>query len=1230
MNQRHPATRISPRPLTVALAAALPALFVHHVSFAVCAGTFSTTSSSPSILCNNTGGSTANVTASDSTTYVDATSAGSTTYAGTTANILMQFDGHGRTLTVDSGATVANYRNVANARTAVTMGASTINASASTTFLSTSLPTAGAVTVSLTAAPAATWVGQSLVVGRWLLSDGGDFAPATAYVIGSVDVANKTVTLRTPLGANFAGSGTDAMVYSVVSNYGEGTTRTWTGTDKDVFGDSTFYHNVINNAGLIASRVQASELSTTTATTGSGTPYAQSIYGIRTSVAGNYLVNNTGTIRVSHAGIGAAYGLEEGGTVLRLDVRNSGTIEAIRTPSVTLAAVTASGNPTGTSSGMQFTATSVGLVNAINTQEEAEVLNVLNTETGTIRTQGDYTGTIYMRAGEKNIVNYGLIEHRATAGGSDYSKGFAIGSVSNGGEVRELQLANMSGATIHGDILAVNGQAMRWYLLSTESTLAPTGLDTRLTINSQTGQENSEIANAGTIRGNIWLSNGKHALTNTGTLQGNVDVDQRDTSYTSGTASGTSTTVIMVEDDDTGTSVRSNNTITNSNSYVIRGDKSFTFVNTGTMTGNIKLTNATSTFTATGDSAATTVSSNNTLINAGTLTGNITLANVTAGSSNHITLLNDGFTGAITATRATGVAAGDVTNVLNLGGTGTLHDNVSGMSLLNVGGFTVSSGDDDDEDSQFSVGVPAWTIASGKTVQADGAMINTGTLTVAGTLQANTTIAAGATLAGSGTVTGTVTNAGTISTGAGTLSVTGNVTMQSGSVLKTIVDANSAAGKLAVTGTLTFADGVSVRPVSASGYRITDGAQYTLATATTLTGTPTLVGNGLVSWQASTQNNALTATASVNAANLAGLSAGAGTALTRVVSIGGTLADRIVALDSAAEVKAAAEQLQPDVKGTNVVGAMAASSAVSGVIGGRSSSVQLSSLLRQSGATGVSTGEGADQAGLWFQAFGFVGQQQARGGQDGYGVTSGGITVGADQLVSAHDGLRVGTAFSYACGSVGSQTGINSYQGTVYGSREYGSHYVSGEINIGRHEYTANRVVIGEIAHASYAGFQYGGKIEAGAPMPVAAGVVVPIASLSALRLNLDGYTETGATGALTVDASNINSVRSGLGAKWLLPLSDSDAVSTLELRALWSHEFGDARFDSTSKFVAGGSSFKTTGIEQERDSLSVGAALKWSSTSGGVHQSLSFGYGAEARNGYLSHTGYVQGRVDF
>ncbi len=1212
--------------LSLALAAALPGLFGSTLAYADCTGSVSAPQSNTlSILCNNSGAGAAGaqVVASDGSTYVDAR-----TDRVTANHILLQFDGHGRSLTVNEAGVVANYRNVAGSRTAVTMGAPTQNASASTTFGSS--PSAGASQLVTTATPSASWVGQSIVLGRWSPADGGDFLTGESYVITAVNTATKTLTLDRALQSSFAGTGDASLpvVYSVVSNYGAGTTRSWTGLAADLFGASAFYNNTIANAGLIASRVQSGELSTTA--TSVAAPYNSTIYGIRTSVAGNYLVDNQpgGRIAVTHAGIGAAYAVEEGGTVLRMDINNAGTIEAVRTPAVTLTAVTASGNPLGSSSGLVYSPTSVGLVNAINTQEEAEVLNLLNT--GTIRTQGDYTGTLYMRAGEKNIVNTGTIVHLATAGGSDYSKGFAIGSVSNGGEIRELNLDNKAGGTIRGDILAVNGNALRWYLLSTAGTTdsgntlgsaaaITDGRDARLLINSHTGQENSEIANAGTITGNVWLANGRHELANSGTLTGNIDVDQRDTRY--GTASGTTDVMLKREDGtDSNNSVRGGET-------TIRGDKSFEFTNTGTMTGRIVITNATSLLPGSGS-----VSSTNSLVNAGTLTGDIAFANVTAGSRNSVTLQGDGFNGSISVSKASGEGALQAqTAVLNLKGTGTLRGDVAGFTQLNVGVTQAAGAGAGDDDDLPAAGRPNWSIAAGRSVQADAVRILEGQLAVQGTLRGAVTVASGTTLAGSGTVVGPVDSSGVIDTGSATLNVSGDVTLHSGSVLRSTVGADGA-GKLAVSGALGFDSGAKASLLASSGYRIRDGAQFTIATASSFSGLPATAGseNGLLRWRYAVEGNALKATAVVGTANVANLSGNASRTLDTALGAGGALADRLLALNDEDAVLRAAKELKPDARGSAAVGALGASNAVSGVVGGRSSAVTVASLLKQQGVSGVSTGDEADGSGLWFQGFGFTGKQQARGGEDGYGVNSGGFALGADRLLDAPTGMRIGAAFSYASTQVGTTTGIASYQATVYGSREFDSVYLSGELGVGKHDYTSRRPVLGEIAQASFGGTQYGGKLEAGMPLATAAGVIVPMASLAASRLELDGYTERGATGALSVDASKVDSLRSGVGGKWLLPLGAADSGSSMELRALWLHEFGDARFDTTARFAAGGSSFKTTGVEQERDSLGLGGSLKWGKTSGSVRQSLSLGYAAEAKRGYLSHTAFVQGRVDF
>ena len=532
----------------LAVLAALPMLALASLNAsAACTGSIaSPVSSAITVQCNGVG-TDGNITNSSSTTYNDTTS---TSTAGN--NTLIQFDGQGRTLT--NTGNIINNREItgttgAHGRTAVLMGAATLNAGSGTVF-TTNLPTTGVTTVTLNAAPTTAYVGQTVVFGRYNAAE-GDFAAGITRIITAVDVTAKTITFADALPADFAGTAnTDPVGYKVVSNYGVTSTV-----------DGEAYHNVINNSGTISSRITATEING--GKTGAAGAYAAvsntaAVKAITMSVEGDYLINNTstGVISVKHDGIGATYAIEQGGAVESLVVNNAGTISAERTATLTLVNNSPTANPTATAviGGNTFSAQTVALVNAINTQEEAEEFTLNNSTTGIVRATGDYASAIYMRAGEKTIVNEGLIEYVG-------SKGFAIGAVSDPGSVRTLELENAETGIIKGDILVTNGNALRWYLLSTEG--GPAGLNSRLNINSQYGQSDSEIENEGKIIGNLYFSNGTHVLTNeeTGVITGNIDLDQRNT-YS---ASGNGTLI---------------------------GTKDFTFENSGSYAGNITVRTA--------------------------------------------------------------------------------------------------------------------------------------------------------------------------------------------------------------------------------------------------------------------------------------------------------------------------------------------------------------------------------------------------------------------------------------------------------------------------------------------------------------------------------------------------------------------------------------------------------------------------------------------------------------
>jgi outer membrane autotransporter protein len=1098
------------------VALAIPALLQMSVARADCTGSISSmVSSTLTVQCNNNGATTnGNLTVTDTVNYVDATNAGSTTRASGASSTLIQFDGHGRTLNVQEGAQLSNFRNVAGNRIAVFMGQSTVNATQSTTF--NQAPAAGATQLALNATPSATWVGQSVVVGRYTTADGGDFIPGTAYVITAVDTVNKTVTLANGLTTNFApGDNSLPYVYSIVSNYGKGTQVRFNGDAAEVFGSRHFYNNIVSNSGAISARIQLSELNA--AATSPAAPYTSGVYGIRTSVAGDYFIDNkaTGVISVSSAGLGTLIGVEEGGTVNRLDIRNAGVISATRTQAITPVAVTATANPTATSSGLAYTANALNQGNAIQTQEEAEEFNLLNEESGVVRASGDYTGTIYLRAEEKVIVNNGLIEHLSSAGGTDYSKGFAIGAVSDGGEVRSLELTN--NGNIHGDILVVNGNALRYSLLSTLgdssagalNSLAAVnaGLNSRLHINNQWGQSDSEITNNGTVVGNLYLSNGTHTLTNSAGASwvGNIDLDQRDTSFATTTACTASasitcpaagTATVMVGDNEnaiatTTVTVTGSNGFGNNTSSVVAntvvGTKAFTFENSGSFNGN--LTIHTSSSNALGsDTRLSSVTFIPTIVGAGAATMNSASTSGIAGMGNTLNVITtDG---------------GDQTSITIKP---KIADNIS--------------------------------------------VVNNQYYQLASTFQINS--------------------------------------------------ANVASG------------------------------------ATTLPNVDS--SNSLVSWNASVNNNhALVLAAVVNDASaVSGVSGNSATALNALVNANNPLFSTIANMDSDDKVAEAAQSLVPEVNGASVNAALKATGSSNQIVSNRNSMAQTSYIARLNDERGVSTGEEPYSTGVWFQGIGFNADQQKRNGADGYDVAAFGFALGADRIVNTDNNLRVGGAFTYTHSGIdakgnnqGDKVNVGSYLGSLYASANMGDWYLNGVVTAGQHRYDSKRFVVGNQVTGDYDANQYGVNLDAGLPIKTGIGTFVPVAIAAYNYLDIDGYSEKG-VGALKISGDNIYSLRSGLGARMLLPIYKNN--SYVELRGIWYHEFGDNRFDTTGRFVSGGSSFKTAGVTQARDTANLGASVRiMGDTTTWLQQSLLFSYDAEVKDQYLSHTGSLQVRFDF
>lgn len=422
------------------------------------------------------------------------------------------------------------------------------------------------------------------------------------------------------------------------------------------------------------------------------------------------------------------------------------------------------------------------------------------------------------------------------------------------------------------------------------------------------------------------------------------------------------------------------------------------------------------------------------------------------------------------------------------------------------------------------------------------------------------------------------------------------------------------------------------------------GGNFVLDSNITLTNAEKVVNeSALVTWSANVTNGeqlSITVDEVKSATSIAGINANSAKALEALLGYDGSDSDLLElggllqGLENAEDVVKASEQLRPEVNNAGMTAAMGIATQVQGVVEGRIGEVHLA----KAGLSGIATGEGTLDHGFWLQGFGFQGDQDRRKGVDGYQADAGGIAFGGDTLINPD--LRVGLAFSYGNTSVdaegvnqGNTTDLDSYQALAYASFLGNGWYLNGSLGFAKHEFDTRRLVtvpLSETLTGSHDAWQYSAKVDAGYPFKMGNSLtLIPMASLAYSYLDQDGYTEKGGAAALSVKDVNTDSIRTGLGAKALVTLSDSREIkAVLEGRAMWFHEFGDDSQDTTASFAAGGGAFTTNGVELDRDAFNVGASLQIAGKNS--HQSLTLSYDAEIKDEYFGQTAKLQARFEF
>ena len=466
----------------------------------------------------------------------------------------------------------------------------------------------------------------------------------------------------------------------------------------------------------------------------------------------------------------------------------------------------------------EMTLTNDGTIYAVNefavSAKDIVRSTITNNATG-LMTAADRT-ILLNDSSDSSLINYGSItanndnityRNNITVARNVSEEGYAVAATS----ADNLTITNAG-------TIASNGQRTLYLKSTTNSTVTNSG-----TI-SGTGTETLQLEEATGF-----------TLTNSGTISGSTNLiygdeleDSLITNQDNGSMTATGDIAVYFQYADNASFVNKG-TLSSDNVSVIdtRNAVSATITNDGTIkttaTGtDYILTGQNTTFTnnATGTITSTSqglsLSAGNEFKNYGSLSvGDNDTAIAITGNNNTIRLYDGGsISGVISANSGT---TGNLLAVENDSAM-SLSDNITGaIGLTKTGEGTLSI-----------TGTQGYT---GATTLSDGVLKMNGTAT--GT---TITIASAGTLGGSGT-TGDIVNNGTLAPGnsIGTLNVTGDVTLNSGSTLEIEVTGNGESDKIIVSGTVT-ADGVlKLVPTKAAKFGAVE--TYEIIDAGTATGT---------------------------------------------------------------------------------------------------------------------------------------------------------------------------------------------------------------------------------------------------------------------------------------------------------------------------------------------------------------------------------------------------------
>jgi len=271
----------------------------------------------------------------------------------------------------------------------------------------------------------------------------------------------------------------------------------------------------------------------------------------------------------------------------------------------------------------------------------------------------------------------------------------------------------------------------------------------------------------------------------------------------------------------------------------------------------------------------------------------------------------------------------------------------------------------------------------------------------------------------------------------------------------------------------------------------------------------------------------------------------------------------------------------------------------------------------------------------WTRGFGGCLNQEARGSSGGCRGDLLGVALGFDRFLTGHFLFGISGGYSRARVrpvDAGTRTDGDSWQAGLYGNFIRGAFSLSAVVSFADNRYDASRHILfgttDRFAESRYGGRQYSGYMEGGYTFGSHGFDITPLISLRYMKLQLDGYSETGAGSLnLTVDAQDYDMLQSGLGVSLSRPLLHGEARVLPEVHLKWLYDFIGDRQQATATFTGGGASFFTEGFDPPQSSVNAGASLTVAAKAG---VALSLNYDFEMKKDFHSHTGCLTVRYAF